>query len=202
MKGLTRMQHYPKLLGEKCYLSPPNQEDAPYWAAWFNDLEVTLPLGDEAYTLQTLEGQRDYIADIAKKGSPVFTILDRATDMPIGRCLLFAVNSVDRCAMLGIAIGEREYRGKGYGTEAIGLLLDYAFNLLNLNNVMLGVFSYNTAAIRCYQKLGFKEIGRRRQARLIGGKPYDVILMDILAEEFKGDAVLKRIDAIVAQETS
>lgn len=193
------MAHYPKLLGEKCYLSPPSIEDAELWAEWFNDLDVALPLGDEAYTVQTLEGQREMIVNASKHQSHVFSIVDRATDQPIGRCLLFGVNAVDRCAMLGIAIGAREYRGKGYGAEALNLLLDYAFNLLNLNSIMLGVFAFNEAAIRCYKKVGFKEIGRRRQARVIGGKTHDAILMDMLSEEFGGSSVTSKIHGIIGE---
>jgi RimJ/RimL family protein N-acetyltransferase len=90
---------------------------------------------------------------------------------------------VNRSAMLGIFIGEKRYWGKGYGREAVQLLLDYAFNLLNLNSVMLGIFSFNERAIRCFREAGFKEIGRRRQARIIGDKRYDLVLMDVLAEE-------------------
>ena len=86
--------------------------------------------------------------------------------------------------MLGIVIGEKTYWNKGYGQEAITLLLDYGFTLLNLNSIMLGTFAFNERAINCYKCVGFKEIGRRRQARIIGESKYDGILMDILAEEF------------------
>ena len=57
--------------------------------------------------------------------------------------------------------------------------------LLNLNSVMLGTFAFNHRAIHCYERVGFKEIGRRRQARIIGDRKYDVALMTILAEEFE-----------------
>jgi len=87
--------------------------------------------------------------------------------------------------MLGIVIGEKDCWGKGYGQDAVRLLLDYAFNLLNLNSIMLGTFSFNERAIACYKKVGFREIGRRRQARIIGAKRFDAILMDILAEEYE-----------------
>jgi len=99
--------------------------------------------------------------------------------------MLFGMDQGDRRAMLGIVIGEKACWNKGYGQDATKLLLDYGFNLLNLNNIMLGVFSFNERAVNCYRKVGFKEIGRRRQARIIGGKKFDVILMDILAEEFE-----------------
>ncbi len=91
--------------------------------------------------------------------------------------------------MLGIVIGEKTFWGKGYGQDAIRLLLDYGFNLLNLNSVMLGVFAFNERALHCYKHVGFREIGRRRQARIIGDKKCDAILMDILAEEFVGGRI-------------
>jgi RimJ/RimL family protein N-acetyltransferase len=179
------MPHYPKLTGEKCYLSPPASEDAAQWAAWFNDLEVTLPLGDEAYVPFGLEKAREDVEDTIRRQGHVFSIIDRQSEKLIGRCLLFSVNSVDRSAKLGIVIGEKSCWGQGYGQEATRLLLDYAFNLLNLHSVMLGAFAFNVRALAAYQKVGFREIGRRREARLIGGRAYDVIMMDILEDEFR-----------------
>lgn len=178
------MTHYKKLVGDRCYLSPCSPEDADKWAEWLNDPEVTIPLGDEAYTTYGLERAREDVSDTVQRGQHVFTIVDLATEAPIGRCLLFAVEPVDRSAMLGIFIGEKAYWGRGYGQEATRLLLDYAFNLLNLNNVMLGAFSFNERALPCYRKVGFKEIGRRREARIVAGRKYDLVLMDLLAHEF------------------
>lgn len=183
------MPYYKKLAGKKCYLSPCRPEDAERWAEWFNDLAVTIPLGDEAYASSTLEGEQETITSIIKSRDHVFSIVDVETNTLIGRCLLFGINRVDRTAMFGIVIGEKSYWGRGYGQEATRLMLDYAFNLLNLNSIMLGVFTFNAQAISCYLNVGFKEIGRRRQARIIGGKKYDAILMDILAEEFTSEYV-------------
>ena len=95
--------------------------------------------------------------------------------------------------MVGLVIGDRAYWGKGYGFEAMQLLLDYGFNLLNLHNIMLGVFAFNQRALRLYQKLGFREIGRRRQARMIAGQRHDVIFMDLLATEFVSPYVQRLI---------
>ncbi|MBN1937701.1 MAG: GNAT family N-acetyltransferase [Anaerolineae bacterium] len=179
------MTFYKKLVGQKCYLSPCSVDDAVRWTQWDNNLEVSIPLGDEAYTPYSLAKMQDILNDIAKNQSHIFGIVDLETDELIGRCMLFNVNHVDRNAMLGIVIGEKTYWGQGYGQDAIRLLLDYGFNLLNLNSVMLGAFEFNVRAMHCYQKIGFKEIGRRRQARIIAGHKYDVVLMDILAEEFE-----------------
>jgi len=159
-------------------------EEGEKWARWHNDLEVAIPLGDEAYTSYTIGKTQAILHDVMTNQSHIFSIVDLSTDEVVGRCLLFSINQVDRHAMLGIVIGEKEYWGKGYGQEAIRLLLDYGFNLLNLHNIMLGTYAFNQRAIACYQKVGFKEIGRRRQARIIGGKKFDVVLMDMLASEF------------------
>ena len=180
------MPYFKKLVGSKCYLSPCQMEDAEKWVEWFNNPEVSLLLGDEAYRPYSLEKAREDLAGIIRDQSHIFTIVTLDGDQPIGRGLLFAIDHIDRRAMLGIAIGEKEYWGQGYGTEATRLLVDYGFNLLNLNNIMLGVFAFNQRAIAFYKKVGFKEIGWRRQARIIGGQKYDVLLMDILAEEFQG----------------
>lgn len=188
------MTYYRKLVGEKCYLSPCSVEDAEKWTEWDNDLEVAIPLGNEAYTQLPLDKTRENIGEMIKKQQHVFIIVELETDSPIGRCVLFGIDKVDRRAIFGIVIGEKAYWNKGYGQDATRLLLDYGFNLLNLNSIMLGVFSYNQRAISSYRKVGFKEIGRRRQARIVGGKKYDIVLMDILAEEFESVYVNKLIE--------
>jgi RimJ/RimL family protein N-acetyltransferase len=177
--------YFPKLSGERVFLSPVAPEDGALWAVWLNDLAVSVPLGDEAYMTYGLERAQQDVRDTALKQDHVFTIVEKSTDRAIGRCLLFGVNLVDRCAMVGIFIGEKDSWGRGYGQEAMRLLLDFGFNLLNLHNIMLGVFAFNERAIHSYEGLGFHEMGRRREARWIGGKAYDVIWMDLLEEEFR-----------------
>ena len=179
------MTHYPKLSGQLCYLSPCQMEDVEKWEAWFNDLEVSLPLGDEAYIPMSDEKMAEELRAALLHHAHIFSIIHKRTGELIGRCVLFQVDMVNQTAMLGMVIGEKGYWGKGYGREALRLLLDYGFNLLNLNNIMVGVFSFNHRAVRSYRALGFQEIGRRREARLVAGKRYDVILLDLLAEEFR-----------------
>jgi RimJ/RimL family protein N-acetyltransferase len=190
------MTHFPKLPGKLIDLSPVAPEDGDLWAKWLNDLEVAIPLGDEACTLLPLEKMRADAAGIARSQDPVFTIVEKASDRAVGRCLLMGVDPVDRRAMCGIFIGEKEVWGKGYGTEALALLLDYGFNLLNLNSIELGVFAFNQRAIASYRRLGFKEIGVRRQFRIIAGRAYDAVLMDLLAEEFVSPLVAGIMDRL------
>ena len=148
--------YFKKLIGKKCYLSPCSAEDAEKWTQWDNDLEVTLPLGDEAYTLYSLEKMRDILNEVIKNQSKIFSIVDLGTDELIGRCLLFNINQVDRNAMLGIVIGEKDYWDKGYGQDALRLLLDFGFNLLNLNSIMLGTYEFNQRALGLLPQTGLQ----------------------------------------------
>jgi RimJ/RimL family protein N-acetyltransferase len=177
-----------QLLGEHCYLSPPLPEDADDWAAWLADLRVALPLGDEAYTQTNADEQRQFIREPGA-GCRLFTIVLAADDRPIGRGILFNLDFVNRTGHLGLFIGDPACWGQGLGREAVTLLLDYAFSLLNLNSVMLGAFEFNERALACYRAVGFREIGRRRAARTIAGHTYDAILMDLLASEFQSPYV-------------
>ena len=174
------MRYFKKLVGENIYLSPINLEDYEKYTEWVNDLDISLKLGN-AHQIYTLQKEQEILEDISENS---FAIILKENDKLIGNCGLIDVEQVTRKAELGIFIGEKEYWNMGYGTEAITLLLDYGFNLLNLHNIMLEVFAFNKRAIECYKKIGFKEIGRRREAREIAGKKYDEVFMDILATEF------------------
>ncbi|MFX1566621.1 MAG: GNAT family N-acetyltransferase [Promethearchaeota archaeon] len=104
----------------------------------------------------------------------------------LGMCGLFDVAKINRKAELMIVIFENQYRGKGYGTESLQLLLKYAFHQLNLHRVVLFVHDLNTRAQRFYEKIGFKPDGRRRQASFFEGAYHDLLLYDMLASEFEG----------------
>ncbi len=86
---------------------------------------------------------------------------------------------------MGISIGEKEYWGKGYGTDAMRVVLRYAFTELNLHRVSLTVFEYNPRAIRSYEKAGFTLEGREREAVFRSGKRTDMIYMGVLREDWE-----------------
>jgi RimJ/RimL family protein N-acetyltransferase len=104
---------------------------------------------------------------------------------PIGMIDLGGFDWTARNCWVGIGIGEREYWGKGYGTEAMNLVLRYAFACLNLNRVSLTVFEYNPRAYQSYIKCGFREEGRLRQFMQREGERYDLIYMGILREAWE-----------------
>jgi RimJ/RimL family protein N-acetyltransferase len=130
----------------------------------------------------SLEDEKEWI----KKSSSSFqfAIVRLEDDTLLGNCGFNEINQVMQNAIVGLFIGDEDNRNQGYGQEALNLLLDYGFNYLNLNNIMLKVFSFNERAIQCYKKVGFKEIGRRRQSYYLKGQFYDEVYMDILREEW------------------
>lgn len=177
------MKYFKKLIGDRIYLAPRNIEDAELYAKWLNDFNTTDYTG-RSYGIVTYEAEREYLEN-PKEDAYGFGIVTLDNDKLIGTVSLEKVDLVNRAATLGIFIGDEEYRGNGYGTEAIRLILDFAFNYVNLNNVKLDLMAFNDRAYKCYLKCGFKEYGRRRKCKYINGKYYDTICMDILAEEFK-----------------
>lgn len=172
--------------GAKVALGPASRAVVPLVSRWENDFAVTVWAGDDLVprTREQAEADYDRYAKGEWRNAFPFVIYELASMRPIGICDIRHINHAYGTAELGIMIGEPEYWGKGYGTETVTLLLDYAFTALGLHNVMLDTSSYNERAIRAYRRAGFREIGRRREAKRIAGKVYDVVFMDCLATEF------------------
>ncbi len=113
-----------------------------------------------------------------------FSIRTLADDTLIGGVGLWISSWTHADTWLGISIGERDYWGKGYGSEAVRLAVQYAFLELNLRRVSLGLHAYNERALKSYQKVGFKLEGRMRGEGLRDGDRYDSLWMGILREEW------------------
>ena len=179
------MKYFKKVKGGRIYLSPLNANDVELYVKWLNDPEVAVTLGAYGFVCDLMT-EKKYIEERKTDGSGVdFAIVLNENDRLIGNISLMDIDHNCRSALMGMFIGEEDYRGKGYGSEAIRLLLGYGFDTLNLHNVMLNVYACNTRGIACYAKSGFKEFGRRREAVFLRGKYYDVICMDILEYEYR-----------------
>ncbi len=177
------MKH-PFRVGRSIYFRPLEKADAPLVQGWFNDPEVTRHLlihrpislaGEEAF----LEGLANSETDVA------VMIVVRDTDRPIGTTALHLEAGPHRQARFGIALGARDEWGKGYGTEATALLVEYAFATLNLHRVWLHVFDYNKAGRRTYEKAGFRQEGVLRQSHFAEGRYWDCVAMAILRDEWQ-----------------
>ena len=175
------MKYFPKLVGNRLYLSPMSVEDAAIYVKWLNDPTVSENIGMDT-KITTLESEKEWLKENQNKYN--FAIVLKESDKLIGNISLIEADLIHRNAVLEIFIGDDSNRGKGYGKEAIKLLLEYGFNNLNLNNIMLSVYSFNKRAIKVYESLGFKKFGTRHKSHYFKGKFYDEIQMEILKEEY------------------
>ncbi len=175
------MKYFQKLVGKDVYLSPRSREDAELYAKWLASPDVSDGLGNTSQVIG-VEEEREFLA--RKDTGYQFAIVRREGDVLLGSCGITEVQPVHRCADVGLFIGEEENRGRGYGGQALSLMLDFCFDTLGLHSVALGVFSFNDRAIACYRRAGFHEAGRRRESYFLHGQFYDRITMDILRDEW------------------
>ena len=174
--------YFNKLVGKKCYLSPIDINDAGKYTEWLNDLEITNNLGPLYSRAINVENEKVFLENLSKDHN--YSIIDLETNELIGNCGFLEVDNLNQTGEVGIFIGNKSFWDKGYGTEALTLLLDYGFKALNLHNIQLKVFDYNKRGIRSYEKIGFKLIGIRRNALYRNRERHNIIFMDILANEF------------------
>ena len=155
-----------------------------YW----NRLELRRLLGNVDKGPVARNQEEEWIKDTwnlrKERKAFLFAIENLADAKLIGGTGLFAIDWTSRSAEVVIIIYNPEYWGKGYGAESLDLILEFAFRDLNMNRVELHVLEFNERAYKCYLKVGFKEIGRKRKAKFIEGNYHDRIMMDILREEW------------------
>ena len=182
------MKYFKKIVGKEVYLSPVSSEDLEQFVEWMNNFNLTDYIG-RSDALVTIENEKEWIANATSGEKYIFSIVKMVRhdeDKLVGVIELMDINQTDRRATVGIFIGENSDRGRGIGTEALNLILEYAFNYLNMHSINLTVLAINERAKRCYEKVGFKVVGTQRECRFVAGKYRDVIHMDILASEFVG----------------
>lgn len=182
------------IVGQKVALGPRRRDLMPIYQRWINDFKVTRTLAVGWRPMSSEAETAWYDQTSVDANSVLFTIYEVSTLRPIGNTGLHAINYQHRTAEFGIMIGEKECWGKGYGTEATILMLDYGFTALNLHNIMLLVYSQNERGIRAYKRAGFQIIGRRREALRRGGRVLDIVYMDCLATEFRSPVLARLLD--------
>ncbi len=174
------------LRGEKVILRAVTREDLPRLREFRNDLAVELAGGGDPPTPQPLELlQAEFDREAREPSRSKTNFVIEADGECIGNCGLFEIDETARRCELGITIGDKDYWGQGYGRDAVGVLLDYAFRLRNFRRVWLEVHAGNERAIRTYRACGFVEEGQMREHAWLDGGYVDMIYMGILRDEWR-----------------
>ena len=161
------------------------ENDIEKYHCWRNDLDV-MKTTSPSLDLYSLDETRHFVKNIIlnSTSSKSYIIEESEGNTAIGVTSLINIDTKNRNAECIIDIGEKEYWGKGYGTEALKVLLEYAFLELNLHRVSLRVFSLNERAIHIYNKLGFMKEGIMRESLYRNGKWHDILIMGVLKREY------------------
>ena len=171
------------LRGKKVVLRPLNKKtDLAVCSRWINDPEVNYFLG--VYLPQMESQEEEWFDRVAKGENNIVFAIETIEGKYIGNIGLHNIDWKDRVAATGTIIGEKEYWGKGYGTDAKMLLLEFAFNTLNLEKICSDVFEFNGRSLNYGKKCGYKEEGRKRSQVFKNGRRWDVIILGVLREEW------------------
>ncbi len=171
--------------GKNVSLRDLSLQDVSLIRTWVNDPEISHFLM-EGFPKTKIEIER--FVEVQNGGLDPF---NRALAITLGEdptCIgtlgCYNIDWHSRNAELGVIIGRKEHLGKGYGTEAVELLLSFAFHKLGLHRIFLRAFDFNERAIQCFRKNGFVEEGRLREAYFRDGTYHNVLVMSILEEEY------------------
>jgi RimJ/RimL family protein N-acetyltransferase len=168
--------------GENIILAPHKKEYLTTFIKWFNDQETNQYLN--WYLPMTYEAEEKWFQSTANNQKDIYFSILQKNERLIGNCGI-RIDWKNRVGNVGIVIGEKDCWGKGFGTEAMNLMVTYCFKTLNFNRVELEVFSNNPRAQACYKKVGFKDEGKRRSAHFSSGNYIDAIIMGLLREEWE-----------------
>lgn len=172
-------------IGEKIRLRAYKREDAPLAQEYLNDWEVKRLLTPGIPYPILLEEEEKWVSNqSAFNDTYSFAIETLEDGKYIGGCGTNKVDWKNSTAVVGIFIGNKDYWGKGYGTDAMKVLIKFIFEQMNLNKIKLDVYSFNERAIKSYKKCGFKVDGVLRQEIFRDGEYHDEYVMSILKEEY------------------
>ena len=157
------------------------------------DVEVEVLGGGDPPRPGSLEGWEEWFdKHVTKEHRDSVNFGIEVDGVLIGMTGLWRFDIHSHTGVLGISIGNKKYWSRGYGREAVGLLLDYGFRLRNLRKISLTTSSSNERAIRCYLACGFVEEGRLRQQLWSDGKYVDEVHMGVLRDEWQGITLKNR----------
>ncbi|MFC7322358.1 GNAT family N-acetyltransferase [Halobacillus campisalis] len=173
----------PILRGPRVHLGPVTDEHLDTISKWFNNSFFLRRLDAFPARPRSVDSLKEWRNEAADSNTEfIFSICEG--DTFIGYVSLDGILWNQRNGWLAIAIGDPSHQGEGYGTEAMKLLIDYAFYELNLHRLQLTVFEYNQPAIWLYEKLGFTYEGAQREFILRDGGRYDMFMYGLLSHEW------------------
>ena len=168
------------IIGNRVILRELQEEDAVFFAYWYNEPEVMFQCGFIEPT--TIEAQLDSIRR-PKPDRDIYTITDLSGKI-VGETYLLRINTQWRCTDMSMIIPDPDDQRKGYGIEAGQIMLDRAFRYYNMNRVAIGVVELNTPAMKYWERLGFKKEGIEEQGYFYNGVFSDFVMMRILKREY------------------
>lgn len=171
------------LNGKLVSLRPVNENDADTLVRWINDPEVTHFISSGVFPNSHAQ-EVSWIRGLDDKKDNLVLVIETAKGIPIGTVGLHRINWVDRTGTTGALIGEKEYWGKGYGTEAKILLLHHAFTRMNLRTISSSVIAFNERSYRALRKQGYVEVGRMPKWHYRDGKYHDQIMLILTKQAF------------------
>ncbi|MEK7124676.1 MAG: GNAT family protein [Patescibacteria group bacterium] len=176
------------LKGNNVILDPIEDKDVPKIAGligkWTNDPVVTYYLFTGQRPKNKKQAAANLRRDLESENNIIFLAVDKKTKKPIGYAGLYDINLIVRKAEFRILIGEKDFWGKGYGTEITELITFYGFDRIGLNRIYLGYTSAHDRADKTYKKVGYVYEGTRREDLYRNSTYYDSVIMAILRKDY------------------
>jgi len=167
------------IFGNTTALGPIMPTDLGQLIMWSDDPAIARV--NEPYVPKNCAREADFWLNATGDPTRVFFAI-RQTHAPeiIGHVQITEIHAIHRSAVMGILVGDRKNRGKGFGTDAMCLAIEYCWHHLNLRRLTLSAFATNRAAIDLYQRLGFEIEGLLRSAQFIDGHWTDLCLLALM----------------------
>ncbi len=175
--------YYRKYEGENIYLSPMSVDDYKTYTKWLNDETLASGLGGFSLNISE-EYEKEFLEKNNKEGNPQFAIIRKSDNVLLGNYGLEERDKIARRYHVGGFIGEKEERGKGYGTEALKLITRFGFEALNAQMLYSGIFAFNQGSLKSAEKAGYQIVGKFRDFYFYNGKFHDQISVQITKDDY------------------
>lgn len=167
------------ILGKKTILRKLEKRDLKKSLSWLKDPSVNMYLSQNFRGYDEKKEQKWFEFIKGSNNDIVFAIEDIKTKLHIGNCALHKIDWENSSCEMGIMIGDKDYRDKGYGSDALKSIIKFSQSDLKLKNIVLNVYSYNKRAIKVYKKLGFKITQIQNKDHFYDGKFWDTLVMEL-----------------------